>query len=256
MPGCIRNAVSSFRRQRFGADVCPKPGEKDQELFGTVAWMEMGGHGLDLPPMLCMGRHRSRIVCGRLSDLFGLSRDITIGPQQFCAVAVARFRFFCGKPVMRSPHILVGGSRPTVFDSSHTSDPIVRITSGENTLWMTRAVLDEKASPLSRVLKIEEDLRPRSDDTVAVIPRLHISRWDAYPGLLGLEIRGKADDVWKLGFAEAHTILTLEPEESECEQESASLVNVYPPLLVWIRRDGGHFEFPVLVGVIAPEDIA
>jgi len=254
MPGCMRRVVGHFRRYRLGSDLVPVNASREHALFNGIQWMEMGSHALEIPQYVCIGMRNARIVSERLHEHYGIDREIAISPKQFCAVTMGRFRMATGKPLMDAKFLLVEGSDPVVFRSEYTPDPIVMAECGRSTLYVTRLPQEQSELPLlDWIMKIETKLRA-SKATSAVIPRIHLSRWDVYPSYLGLTIKGKED--WTLGYAEAHTILTVEPVGCDVVAKPPHVTEIRPPLLVWIRREGDHFEFPTLVGVMAAEDFA
>ncbi|MDO8469177.1 MAG: hypothetical protein Q7S29_05465 [Candidatus Peribacter sp.] len=256
MPGCMRRLVGHFRRHRLGSDLGPGDGNtsREHDLFNRVEWMEVGSHALEIPQYLCMGMRNPEIVSEKLLAHYGIAREIKIAERQFCAVAIGRFRLTAGKSVIGQQSLLIEDSEPVVYQSSNAPGPVVCAKSGRSSVYVTH-LPPETNLPLADVaMKIESDLRP-THKMAAVIPRIHITRWDSYAGYLGLAIKGTTD-MWTLGFAEAHTILTVEPALPDCVPMPAHVTEVRPPLLLWVRREGGHFEFPALVGILAAEDFA
>lgn len=254
MPGCMRRVVSHFRRHRLGADLVPGNDSREHALFKGIEWLEMGSHALEIPQYLCIGMRNARIVSEKLHEHYGIDRDFALSATQFCAVTIGRFRLATGKPLADAKTLLVEGESPVVFRSESTPDPVVVAGCGRSTLYVTRLPKEMSNLPLlDWVMKIESKLRPYKTTSV-VMPRIHLSRWDGYPEYLGLTIRCKED--WTLGHAEAHTILTVEPAGCDIVAKPPHVMEIRPPLLIWIRREGDHFEFPTLIGILAAEDFA
>ncbi len=254
MPGCMRRVVGHFRRHRLGSDLVPGEGNvsREHDLFNRVEWMEVGSHALEIPQLLCLGMRRADILSEKLLAHYGIVREIQVTEKQFCAVGIGRFRLAAGQSIIGRQSLLIADDDSVVFQSSHVPSPVICAKNGRNTLCVTQLPPEINLPLADLAMRIEGDLRPTHRKT-ALIPRIHVTRWDAYPKYLGLAIRGTAD-TWTLGHAEAHTILAVEPALPDSVQAPVHATEVRPPLLVWVRREGGHFEFPTLVGVLAAED--
>lgn len=260
MAGCMRRATHLFRRHNMRTELHPEPGNMDQSLFNHVEWMVRGNHALEIPQLCCLAKRHPEVLAEVLQDFYGLEKKVSCPDDGFSVAALARFRFAAGSPLSAGGRICVHrlDDRHEVLRCNRLSHPVLRIRSKKLALHVTQYEGNKGPFHLPFLLQVDDELEPDFGINAVVLPHMHVSHWDEMSEYYGLRL-GSGDQARTLRFAWQHTLLEVDaesPADGVAQQVRDDVIELQPPLLLWIKRDGPHFELPVLIGLLEKEDVA